>query len=71
MPESGKMFKMESKNMTAHAYNLIVIQIDRDPDLLIGFHKCGNVKGKLPDIKPTEESKLLKTIFLCCWVRYI
>jgi hypothetical protein len=54
MPESGRMFKTESKNMTAPAYNLIMIQI---PDLLVGFYKRGNVKEKLPDIKAIEKSE--------------
>ncbi|CAB4016877.1 Hypothetical predicted protein [Paramuricea clavata] len=54
LPESGRMFKMESKNMTAPAYNLIMIQI---PDLLVGFYKRGNIKEKLPDIKAIEKSE--------------
>lgn len=54
IPESEKMFKTESKNMHAPAYNLIMIQI---PDLLVGFYKRGNVKEKLPDIKPMEKSE--------------
>ena len=40
--------------MTVPAYNLILIQI---PDLLVGFYKRGNVKEKLPDIKPFEKSE--------------
>jgi hypothetical protein len=43
LPESGKMFKTKWKNMTATAYNLIMIQI---PDLNVGFYRRGNVKGK-------------------------
>ena len=54
MPISGKMFITKSKNMTVPAYNLIMIQI---PDLLVGFYKRGNVKEKLPDIKPIEKSE--------------
>ena len=55
MIESGKTFKTDSKNMHVPAYNLIMIQI---PDLLVGFYKRGNVKEKLPDIKPIEKSEL-------------
>ena len=54
MSESEKMFITKSKNMTVPAYNLILIQI---PDLLVGFYKRGNVKEKLPDIKPIEKSE--------------
>ena len=54
MSESKNMFITKSKNMTVPAYNLILIQI---PDLLVGFYKHGNVKEKLPDIKPIEKSE--------------
>ena len=54
MSEREKMFVTKSKNMTVPAYNLILIQI---PDLLVGFYKRGNVKEKLPDIKPIEKSE--------------
>ena len=48
------MFVAKSKNMTVPAYNLILIQI---PDLLVAIYKRGNVKEKLPDIKPKEKSE--------------
>ena len=53
MSESEKMF-ITKLNMTVPAYNLILIQI---PDLLARFYKRGNVKEKLPDIKPIEKSE--------------
>ena len=63
MPVSGKMFVTKSKNMTVPAYNLIMIQI---PDLLVGFYKRGNVKEKLPDIKPIEKSEF-GSLFYIAW----
>ena len=41
IPQSPKMFQTKSKEMSAPAYNLIMILI---PDLVVGFYKRGNVK---------------------------
>ena len=54
IPKSADMFQAASKDMNAPAYNLIMIYI---PDLLVGFYKRGNVKEKLPVIKPIESSE--------------
>ena len=54
IPESAKMFQTTSKEMNAPAYNLLMIHI---PDLVVGFYKRGNVKEKLPVIKPIEQSE--------------
>ena len=54
IPKSADMFQTTSKDMNAPAYNLIMIHI---PDLLVGFYKRGNVKEKLPVIKPIESSE--------------
>ena len=53
IPKFADMFQTTSKDMNAPAYNLIMIHI---PDLLVGFYKRGNVKEKLPVIKPIESS---------------
>lgn len=54
MPKSAQMFTTDSQEMYAAAYNLIMVHI---PDLLVGFYKRGNVKEKLPNIKPIENSE--------------
>ena len=54
IPKSANMFQTTSKDMNAPAYNLVVIHIQ---DLLVGFYKRGNVKEKLPMIKPIETSE--------------
>ena len=54
IPKSAAMFQTTSKDMNAPAYNLIMIHI---PDLLVGLYKRGNVKKKLPVIKPIESSE--------------
>ena len=54
MPDSANMFTTESQEMFAPAYNLIMIHL---PDLLVAFYKRGNVKEKLPNIKPIEKSE--------------
>ena len=51
IPKSTDIFQTTSKDMNAPAYNLVMIHI---PDLLVGFYKRGNVKEKLPVIKPIE-----------------
>ena len=50
----SEMFTTQSTHMNACPYNLVMIKI---PDLLVGFYKRGNVKEKLPDIKPIAKSE--------------
>ena len=52
--ESPKMFETESKETSPRALNLIMIHI---PDLAVGFYKRGDVKEKIPAIKPIEQSE--------------
>ena len=54
MLKSAEMFTTNSQQMYPAAYNLIMVHI---PDLLVGFYKRGNVKEKLPNIKPIEKSE--------------
>ena len=52
--DSSKMFTTKSDKMYTAAYNLVVIHL---PDLLVGFYKRGNIKEKLPNVKPIEKSE--------------